>query len=133
MGSFFTISKTLHLIFIQILFFKTVIADFQPKYVDTICDDNGNYTQNSLYQRNLKQLLTIPTTQADSTPGFYNSSIGEIPDKIYAIYYCRADITPQLCRDCIAAAAKMILVNCTTEKEAVIWYEECTLRSVHNQ
>lgn len=124
--------KEIHLVFLLILLLNLVIADSQPNYFFTACDENGNYTQNSLYQTNLHQLLSDLTAQPSQTD-FYNTTIGESPDRVYGTFYCRRDITPEFCNDCVRAAAQMIVTNCTREKEAVVWYQECTLRYANRQ
>ncbi|KNA14223.1 hypothetical protein SOVF_108030 [Spinacia oleracea] len=123
------ISKTLHyLTFLQFLLLKTVLADSEPNYFYTICDKNGNYTKNSIYQNNLNHVLSDLGTQTAGT-SFHNSTSGETPDKAYGMFYCRADIDPALCQSCVQSAKKQIVnVNCTNQKEGVIWYQECTLR-----
>lgn len=127
MAPFDYISKTLQIIFLHFLLLKTVVADSQPKYFSTRCAENGNYTQESIYKKNLYQVLY--DLGAPSVTSFSNSSHGESPDKVYGMFYCRADINPQLCQACVRAAAKQIVnVNCTNQKEGVIWYQECTLR-----
>lgn len=121
-------TKTLHLFFLVFLLLKAKIAYSQPHFFFTVCGENGNYTQDSTYQKNLYQVLKDLATHAGDT-SFYNSTNGEIPDKVYGMFYCRADINSALCRTCVQEAAKLAVnVNCTTQKEAVIWYEECTLR-----
>ncbi|KAL2931671.1 Cysteine-rich repeat secretory protein 1 [Bienertia sinuspersici] len=119
-------SKSVQLIFLVFLL-KNVKAASQPSYVYTNCVDNGNYTQNSLYQRNLNQLLSDLSGEASKTD-FYNPTNVESPDIIYETFYCRRDMSQEVCGDCVKSATQMIVTNCTSQKEAVVWYEECTLR-----
>ncbi|XP_021719471.1 cysteine-rich receptor-like protein kinase 25 [Chenopodium quinoa] len=122
------ISKSLQLIFLVFLLLKNVTADSGPNYFFTTCDNaNGNYTQNSLYKENLYQLLTELGGEA-SRSDFYKATRGESPGKIYGTFYCRRDMSTNFCRDCVQAAAQKIIRNCTNQKEAVVWYQECTLR-----
>ncbi|KAL2924131.1 Cysteine-rich receptor-like protein kinase 25, partial [Bienertia sinuspersici] len=37
-------------------------------------------------------------------------------------------MSQEVCGDCVKSAAQTIVTNCTRQKEAVVWYEECTLR-----
>ena len=97
-----------------------MIADSQPDYFFTTCDENGNYTQNSLYQTNLHQLLSDLTAQASQTD-FYNTTIGESPDRVYGTFYCRRDITPEFCDDCVRAAAQMIVTVPDVKRLAASW------------
>ncbi|KAL2931690.1 Cysteine-rich receptor-like protein kinase 25 [Bienertia sinuspersici] len=115
------------IIFFVLLLLNNFIADSQPNYFYYKCEEGGNYTQNSLYQKNLNQLLSDLVGQAAKTD-FYNNTIGESPDIIYGTFYCRRDMSREFCHDCVKVAATMIVKNCTSQKEAVVWYEECTLR-----
>ncbi|XP_056686613.1 cysteine-rich receptor-like protein kinase 10 isoform X2 [Spinacia oleracea] len=121
------ISKTFQLIFLVFLLLKNVSAVSQPNYFFTNCEASANYTQNSIYRENLYQLLSELGGQA-SLSDFYNITKGETPDIVYGTFYCRRDLNREFCRDCVQAAAQMIIRNCTTQKEAVVWYQECTLR-----
>ncbi|KAL8158503.1 hypothetical protein V2J09_000040 [Rumex salicifolius] len=103
----------------------------QPTYFSASCSGNnysvsaGNYTRNSFYQQNLNLVFSDLVSQTSSGAHFYNSSAGAV----YGQYYCRGDISSQLCHDCVKAAT---LVGsdggkCFPIKNALIVFEECTL------
>uniref|UniRef100_A0A803N951 non-specific serine/threonine protein kinase n=1 Tax=Chenopodium quinoa TaxID=63459 RepID=A0A803N951_CHEQI len=122
------ISKSVQLIFLVFLLLKYVTAVSQPSYFNINCDnEKGNYTQNSSYRENLIELLKELGGKASGSD-FFETTRGKSPDKIYGTFYCRRDINHDLCRDCVQAAAQWIIRNCTNQKEAVVWYLECTLR-----
>jgi len=93
----------------------------------TNCTGSPNYTQNSPYQTNLRNLLPTLPTQA-STSGFYNTSLGRPPNQVFALYLCRADIDSRHCSECVYEAQNHILQECPTQVWAVLWYDECMLR-----
>ncbi|KAL8136699.1 hypothetical protein V2J09_002700 [Rumex salicifolius] len=97
-----------------------------PTYFTEACRTKyGNYTTNGTYESNLKSvLISLQASNASSS----NTSTGSGADMVYGQYYCRGDISTQLCRDCIKEAAVAIFTNCSNFKGAVMWYEECTLR-----
>nr|KYP54586.1 Cysteine-rich receptor-like protein kinase 25 [Cajanus cajan] len=41
---------------------------------------------------------------------------------------CRGDVSPQLCQQCVQNATHRLSTECSLSKQAVIWYDECTLR-----
>ncbi|CAN1268185.1 Cysteine-rich receptor-like protein kinase 10 [Linum perenne] len=90
----------------------------------------GNYTADSVYQRNLNNLLTsftaapTPTT----TPGFYNFSSGQNPDRVNGIGFCRGNVRTEDCRACMRDAARQILDDCPYQKAAVGFYDFCMIR-----
>ncbi|KAL6322461.1 hypothetical protein AAG906_008116 [Vitis piasezkii] len=85
--------------------------------------ERGNYTNGSSYQANLSFLLT---SFSNSTVdyGFYHSSAGELN----GIGFCRGDIGPDKCRSCMNTSSHELRWLCPNSKEAIIYYDICTLR-----
>ncbi|GFP94682.1 cysteine-rich receptor-like protein kinase 10 [Phtheirospermum japonicum] len=82
--------------------------------------ENGNYNPNSTYSNNLNSLLSsIPENMG--TNGFYNASIGRVPDRVNAIALCRGDLQLDTCRWCIGNLTTSLLTACPNEKQAVDW------------
>ncbi|KAH9602145.1 hypothetical protein KSS87_005687 [Heliosperma pusillum] len=124
------ISKSLPFILFSIVVFKFLVTTLasQPKFFLQQCvNTTSNYTQNGAFKRNLDTLLTDLTAHTGST-GFYNASSGNSPDKVYGLFYCRGDVDPELCHNCVQYAAEKITQVCTYRKEAIIFYQECTVR-----
>ncbi|XP_068312707.1 cysteine-rich receptor-like protein kinase 29 [Pyrus communis] len=90
-------------------------------------NDKGNYTTGSTYQTNLNSLLSS-LFDANNGYGFYNSSLGENNDRVYAIGLCRGDITKETCGTCLSDAANGLTNNCSNQKEAIGWLPNCMLR-----
>ncbi|KAG8382872.1 hypothetical protein BUALT_Bualt05G0124500 [Buddleja alternifolia] len=94
------------------------------------CFNNGNYTSNSTYSNNLNTILpSIPSKM--SYQGFHNASLGQIPDRVNVIAFCRGDIQPDQCRSCMTCiqGATDELVNfCPNQRQAILWSELCSLR-----
>ncbi|KAL8139091.1 hypothetical protein V2J09_005092 [Rumex salicifolius] len=98
-------------------------APSQPTYLNFFClPDSGNYTQNSTYHRSLKTALSDLDSNS-SFSSFYATSA----DTVYGRYYCRHDLPLRKCSACVHAATAQIVADCPNHKEAVIWYEQCTL------
>ncbi|XP_021719472.1 cysteine-rich receptor-like protein kinase 25, partial [Chenopodium quinoa] len=77
-------------------------------------------------KKNFGNLLFELTAEA-SLSGFYYSSVGQIPDKVYGLYLCRGDIGGQGCGQCVYQAQNSILKECPTQIWAVLWYDNCML------
>ncbi|KAB2629391.1 cysteine-rich receptor-like protein kinase 29 [Pyrus ussuriensis x Pyrus communis] len=90
-------------------------------------DNKGNYTTGSTYQTNLNGTLSN-LFDANNGYGFYNSSLGENNDKVYAIGLCRLDIKKETCGSCLSGAANGLTNNCPNQKEAIGWLPDCMLR-----
>ncbi|KAI4295835.1 hypothetical protein L6164_035836 [Bauhinia variegata] len=95
--------------------------------LDTYCP-NGftNYTLTSPFYNNLKLLLGSLSSNTSVT-GFYNTSIGEDPDKVHGQALCRGDASAAICQSCIGNASQDILRRCKSE-DSMIWYELCQVR-----
>ncbi|KAL8139010.1 hypothetical protein V2J09_005011 [Rumex salicifolius] len=114
-------------IILIIVFSVTQAIGATPHFIYANCTTANNYTANSFYKTNLNKLLPELTAQSSSA-AFYNQTTGSDSDEVHGLYYCRADLSLQDCSDCVKAAATQIVATCPSQKEAVIWYQECTLR-----
>ncbi|MBA0855518.1 hypothetical protein Goshw_014977 [Gossypium schwendimanii] len=105
-------------------------AEANPSFLYKFCyDKDTTFTTNSTYGTNLNLLLSSLTSNANPIDGFYNTTVGQQPpDRIYGLFLCRGDVTPDVCRDCVAAAARNATSLCPVEKNSVIWYDKCMLR-----
>ncbi|GFZ03183.1 S-locus lectin protein kinase family protein [Actinidia rufa] len=90
----------------------------QPLY--HVC---SNYTANATYQTDLDTLLSSLTPKAVSQH-FDNDGLNGIS----SLYLCRGDVTHDQCQNCVKNASQEIRSRCPSDKEAIIWYDECMLR-----
>ncbi|XP_042044558.1 uncharacterized protein LOC121790392 [Salvia splendens] len=95
------------------------------------CTSNGSYRNNSVYSANLNALLlSLSTNMSDY--GFHGTSVGAVN----GLALCRADQTLEQCRTCVESASREVLQSCPSARQAVIWYEHCSLRysndPIHN-
>ncbi|KAJ0101313.1 hypothetical protein Patl1_03708 [Pistacia atlantica] len=73
--------------------------------------------------------LSLNATRSKGfSTGFYNTTVGQDPDKVYALFLCRGDITPITCQNCVNLSTSQILQSCPVEKEGIKWYNECIIR-----
>nr|CAD1819183.1 unnamed protein product [Ananas comosus var. bracteatus] len=97
--------------------------------LDQICGDTGNYTANSTYESNLRQLLPYLSSVASVSDGFSNASTGETPDQVFGLALCRGDLNATTdCSTCLDVASDDILQLCPYDKTAAIWYYDCLLK-----
>ncbi|KAH7834670.1 hypothetical protein Vadar_018417 [Vaccinium darrowii] len=98
-----------------------------------------DYTSSATYQTNRDTLFSSLSAGVNKY-GYYSSSHGEDPDKVYAMVLCRADAELDLCRECINnATAKLGACPANkppsgwgdfdpNDKEGIVWYDYCTVR-----
>jgi len=82
-------------------------------------------TANASFNSNLASLFESFLSKASQNYSFYNdnSNIG-----IYGLYLCRGDVSNESCKSCVSSATLKIINLCPSSTEAIIWYDECTLR-----
>ncbi|KAK8471858.1 hypothetical protein PHAVU_002G049500 [Phaseolus vulgaris] len=122
--------KLLLLLFIlSFLHFNTCKAqelNSDPVYLYHNCS-GGNTTANSAYQLNLGTLLTSLSSNASTE--FSNNTVGtSSSDRVYGLFMCRGDVPSTLCHQCVLNATRRLRSDCSLAKQAVIWYDECTVR-----
>ncbi|KAJ6890425.1 cysteine-rich receptor-like protein kinase 26 [Populus alba x Populus x berolinensis] len=99
----------------------------QPKQY--FCSNNGIYSVNSTYSNNLNLLLSsLPSSIAENGI-FYNATVGQGPDKVYALALCRGDLPSEKCSSCVNTASQDIKQQCPDKKEALMWTDSnCLVR-----
>nr|POE64011.1 cysteine-rich receptor-like protein kinase 41 [Quercus suber] len=99
-----------------------------PLLPPTCNNNNGNYTSNSTYEKNLNQVLYSLYSNTTIDYGFYYSSYGQNSDQVYAIGLCGGDVNPDDCRGCLTNCSTLLTQLCPNQKEAIWWYSQCMLR-----
>ncbi|CAA7037133.1 unnamed protein product [Microthlaspi erraticum] len=96
------------------------------------CPNTTTYTSNSTYFTNLKNLLSsLSSPNASYSTGFQNATVGQAPDRVTGFFLCRGDLSPEVCRNCVAFSLNDTLTLCRNAKEAVRYYDECMLIYSH--
>nr|XP_027061904.1 cysteine-rich receptor-like protein kinase 25 [Coffea arabica] len=92
---------------------------------------NPNSTTGSIYRTNLNFVLDALSSNASRTDtnGFYNFSTGNDPSNtVYGLLLCRGDLSPDVCKECVANASTRVFQECPNQTAAIVWYDECLLR-----
>ncbi|XP_034210866.1 cysteine-rich receptor-like protein kinase 25 [Prunus dulcis] len=103
----------------------------EAEYRYNVCSNTTSFTPNSTYELNLNLLLSSLTSNATRELGFYNTTAGsQDPNAaVYGSFLCRADLTSDACKDCVATAARETVKKyCPLRKVTIIWYDDCMLR-----
>ena len=85
------------------------------------CYDTGNFTANSTYGKNRDLILS--SLASNATRGFYNATIGQDSDEVYALALCRGDSSAEECSNCVNSTSQEIMTKCPNQKEAYMWGE----------
>lgn len=92
-----------------------------------LCENITAYARGSTFETNLKLLFTS-LIQNTSKTGFFNDTLGNIPDRVYGLSLCRGDISASNCTNCITTASQNLTQLCPYNRGAIVWYEVCMLR-----
>ncbi|CAM0144793.1 unnamed protein product [Urochloa decumbens] len=93
------------------------------------CGTSANYTLNDTYQANIQSLSnTLPKNTSFSRTLFVTAKLGSVPDIVYALALCRGDTNASACANCVAAAFTDAQQLCAYNKDATVFYDDCSLR-----
>ncbi|XP_076924020.1 cysteine-rich repeat secretory protein 38-like [Bidens hawaiensis] len=99
----------------------------QPDFLHYYCENDGNYTADSMYKSNLDTALSAIST-TNMGLGFYKLSIGKWNDKVNSVALCRGDINADVCESCLNDSIAMLPRLCPNQKSAIVYYDSCFLR-----
>ncbi|XP_021284759.1 cysteine-rich receptor-like protein kinase 10 [Herrania umbratica] len=119
-----TVTLPLLLFFSLLSSIHAYVAD-QERYF--FCDGTGNDTTRSIFGQNVNTTLSSLAANA-SLNGFYTTTVGQDLDKVYGLVQCRGDVSKEDCQACVDTAAKEISQFCPNKTEAMIGYNNCSLR-----
>ncbi|XP_019086465.1 PREDICTED: cysteine-rich receptor-like protein kinase 11 isoform X1 [Camelina sativa] len=92
------------------------------------CMNSGNFTPNSTYDKNRGLILSsLPSNVTAQVGFFYNGSIGQEQNQVYAIGMCIPGSAPDDCSNCIKKASDGLIQRCPNQTEAYSWHGEPTL------
>ncbi|KAL0749253.1 hypothetical protein Bca101_031256 [Brassica carinata] len=111
--------------FLPVFLFSLIALDSAS--AQEICF-NGFFKPNSTYDLNRRQVLSSLASNVTSHKGFFNSSIGENPNRVFIIGMCIPGTKPVTCSDCIKAASDTLLKSCPNQTEAYTWPDSCMVR-----
>ncbi|KAF7114745.1 hypothetical protein RHSIM_RhsimUnG0078900 [Rhododendron simsii] len=96
-----------------------VIGLLHPLTSAQYCSYPGNFTSNSIYARNRDRILSLLPSAINDNHGFYNSTLGQGSDTVYALALCRGDLSNQSCSNCVNLCSLAIIASCPNKIEAI--------------
>ncbi|XP_010529573.1 PREDICTED: putative cysteine-rich receptor-like protein kinase 35 isoform X2 [Tarenaya hassleriana] len=89
---------------------------------EEVCSDTaGSFRPNSPYDRNRRLGLSYLPYNVTPQAGFYNTSVGHGPDRVYVVGKCIRHSEAEDCSGCLKAASDEILSKCPNQTEAFLW------------
>ncbi|EOA16172.1 hypothetical protein CARUB_v10004309mg [Capsella rubella] len=106
-----------------------VIVSFSVSSVPAqTCMKSGRFRPNSTYDANRRLILSfLPSNVTAQVGFFYNGSVGQEQNRVYAIGMCIPGAAPDDCSDCIKTVSDRLIQSCPYQTEAYSWHGEPTL------
>ncbi|XP_068324845.1 cysteine-rich receptor-like protein kinase 10 [Pyrus communis] len=121
-------SMTTLLLIFSIFTLPSFLTSTEAGYLYHVCPNTTTFTPNSIFQSNVKHLLSTLSSIANRSTGFYNDTVQTTNNAVYGLFLCRGDVGADVCKTCVATATTEAPQRCPIQEEAVIWYDECMLR-----
>lgn len=109
------------------LFFSSGTFVDANKLFDS-CSPDANYTDGSIFQSNLQELLSSLKINAINSGGFSNVTVGYSPNRVSGVLMCYGDKTPDECEECINSTTAEITQLCPYSKRVSVIDDRCYLR-----
>ncbi|XP_048597054.1 cysteine-rich receptor-like protein kinase 24 [Brassica napus] len=90
-------------------------------YANTCLNRSGFFAPNGAYDLNRQAMLSTLPSNVTANDGFYTTSTGQDPNRVYGLGMCFPGTEAGSCSDCIIAASNGLVHNCTTQTEAIDW------------
>lgn len=91
------------------------------------CMNTSFFKPFSTYDTNRRLVLTSLAANVTAHRGFYNASIGQPPNRVYAAGMCIPGTVPEICSSCIMSGSYALIERCVNQKEASFWQANRTL------
>ncbi|CAA7049640.1 unnamed protein product [Microthlaspi erraticum] len=118
-----------HMSLFSILCFLLIISFRVAQVLAQTCtDDNGNFRPNGTYDANRRLILSsLPSNVTAQDGFFYNGSLGQEPNRVYATGMCIPGSTLEACSDCLKTASDGLIESCPNQTNAFTWPGDPTL------
>uniref|UniRef100_A0A0D3AUU7 non-specific serine/threonine protein kinase n=1 Tax=Brassica oleracea var. oleracea TaxID=109376 RepID=A0A0D3AUU7_BRAOL len=93
------------------------------------------YNENSTYVQNRDDIFSTLPDKVIANGGFYNASLGNSPNRVYALVLCQRGYEQQDCFNCVLSATRGIKKDCPTRMNSYTWDKDvednvsCLVRS----
>ncbi|KAF3591955.1 hypothetical protein DY000_02027132 [Brassica cretica] len=85
------------------------------------CGETGNFIPHDKYDTNRHTLISSLASNASARGGFYNASLGQGSDKVYAVGLCIPGVEPTVCSTCLERGYIRLTEVCLNQTEGLVW------------
>ncbi|CAD5328798.1 unnamed protein product [Arabidopsis thaliana] len=108
-----------HLLPIFWFLFIGFVVVFAPE-----CGKTGVFVPSGRYDKNRGLVLSSLASNVSAQGGYFNTSLGQGPDQVYALGMCIQGAEPEVCYNCIDFASTLLLSSCPNQTEGLAWSEK---------
>ncbi|KAF8049745.1 hypothetical protein N665_2127s0005 [Sinapis alba] len=120
---------------IFLLFFLLLVVLQNLEVVDAVGCTGSFYNDNSTYVYNRDEIFPTLAEKVIANGGFYNASLGNSPNRVYALVLCQRGYDQQDCFNCVLSATRGIKKDCPNRMNSYTWDKDvednvsCLVRS----
>ncbi|XP_048632027.1 cysteine-rich receptor-like protein kinase 40 isoform X3 [Brassica napus] len=81
----------------------------------------GSLAGNNSYAQNRKNLFSTLTNKVLANGGFYNASLGQYPNRVYALGLCARGFKPKVCLSCLERLSLETQRDCPNIMDSFVW------------
>ncbi|XP_018448923.1 LOW QUALITY PROTEIN: cysteine-rich receptor-like protein kinase 14 [Raphanus sativus] len=85
------------------------------------CGETGNFIPHDKYDTNRHTLISSLASNASARGGFYNASLGQGSDKVYAVGLCFPGVETKVCSTCLERGYIRLTEVCLNQTEGLVW------------
>ncbi|KAL0827293.1 hypothetical protein Bca101_050971 [Brassica carinata] len=126
--------KSFALVIILISFLLLLVLQ-NLEVVNAVGCTGSFYNENSTYVQNRDDIFSTLPDKVIANGGFYNASLGNSPNRVYALVLCQRGYEQQDCFNCVLSATRGIKKDCPTRMNSYTWDKDvednvsCLVRS----
>ncbi|CAF1919576.1 putative cysteine-rich receptor-like protein kinase 39 isoform X1 [Brassica napus] len=126
--------KSFALVIILISFLLLLVLQ-NLEVVNAVGCTGSFYNENSTYVQNRDDIFSTLPNKVIANGGFYNASLGNSPNRVYALVLCQRGYEQQDCFNCVLSATRGIKKDCPTRMNSYTWDKDvednvsCLVRS----
>ncbi|KAL0876894.1 hypothetical protein Bca101_026599 [Brassica carinata] len=79
------------------------------------------FNASSTFRQNRDDIFSTLADKVIANGGFYNASLGNSPNRVYALVLCQRGYDQQACSNCVQSASRGIQTNCPDRMDSFTW------------
>ncbi|KAG2312171.1 hypothetical protein Bca52824_023728 [Brassica carinata] len=112
-GGFGTVYKVVTIFFL--------LMNYSDVVVSAVGCAGSFFNASSTFRQNRDDIFSTLADKVIANGGFYNASLGNSPNRVYALVLCQRGYDQQACSNCVQSASRGIQTNCPDRMDSFTW------------